>query len=176
MAFISSRTFSRDGLVMGEEVQQAERVVEMILMDPLALRAVGIRPLELAAEMSEGKDGGLLVVQFEFSVPARVEIDDFPEPERSALRGLVTQPIREQRVTRGVVFPGRGDRHLQFGILGHGQAEVVIHRRGMRVTLIQVPCPGADAWQQPAPGIHRSGPARSLVEADAGRFLAEFRP
>ena len=37
---------------------------------------VGVRPVELPAEVTEREDGGLLVVQLELVVAARVEVDD----------------------------------------------------------------------------------------------------
>lgn len=163
-----------DGGVAGEKMEETKGVVEVIVVDGFALVVAGVGPGELAAEVAEGNDSGLFVVEFELAVAAFVEVEDVVELGGFVFGGLITKPVGEDGVAVGIVIFWGGDGNLEIGIFGDGEAEVVVHGRGMGVAFGVVLGPAADAGEEIATVVGGAGGAWSFVETDAGGFLVEL--
>ncbi len=159
--------FFRDGRIVGEETQEAESVVQVVLENLFTLCVGGVRPVELLAEVSERKDGGLLVVELELTVAAFIEIQNVGEP---GVR-VVSEPVGEDREAGRIVVCRCGDGCLELGIAGDGEAEVVVHHAGMGVALCVVFRPTGDAGEEFSIRIHGGCLAGLFVETDAGGLL-----
>src|SRR5262249_45281962 len=78
----------RHRVIMGEEIKQAEGVLEMIVVDASPLSIARLGPGKLPTKMPKRDDRRLFVVQLELAVAPAVQVQDVGQLDRLLLGGL----------------------------------------------------------------------------------------